>query len=275
MKNRTRRASRVLREPLVHFIALGGLLFAASIWQRSDDDEAIVVSRVIQADLARELKDQYGRAPTREEQELALRRWKQEEAIYREGLRQGLDENDPRIRALVISKLLDIQKSLVVLPEPTPEQLDSFLERNRSRYEVPERYDFEHTFASRTEPDAEKRATQMLRELVLGKPASELGDVFRGGRAFTAHTPARIAQLFGPRFRDAVTRLPPGQWTLVESEQGWHAVRVQSAEGGLPAREQLGPRLVQDFQSAAMENAISEYKTQLEKKYDYQIEAMP
>jgi hypothetical protein len=260
----------LLREPLLHFLVLGALLFAAEAWRErttATDEQTILLTKAAKLDLAQELEARAGRPPTAAELAVAIEGYRREEALYQEGLRQRIDRGDPLVRERVIAKLLEIQRSLFVPPQPTAQQLDEFLERHRARYEIPERYDFEHVFVAGTSPDAKKRAEALLDELRRGRAARDLGDPFASGREFAAQTPERLSRVFGAEFTTALPRLIPGTWTLVESEHGVHLVKLRLAEGGLPTREMLGPRLVQDYQRAAEEEALAKYVTQITARY--------
>ncbi|HEY8946828.1 MAG TPA: peptidylprolyl isomerase [Polyangiaceae bacterium] len=270
----TRRGRRIwarwVREPLVHFLLLGALLFAAQAWRErtaATHGRTILLTKATKVDLAREFEARAGRPPTAAELSAAIEGFRREEALYQEGLRQRLDRNDPQVRERVVTKLLELQRGLFVPPQPTARQLDEFLERHRARYEVPERYDFEHVFVARASRDAKGRAQALLDELRRGGPARDLGDPFASGREFAAQTPERLSRVFGAEFAAALPRLIPGTWTLVESQHGVHLVKLRLAEGGLPARETLGPRLIEDYQRAAEEAALAAYVTELTARF--------
>jgi hypothetical protein len=264
---------RWLREPLLHFLILGGALFAADAWRRAaDESRVIVVTRAVRADLARELSARLGRAATSAELDGAIERYEREEAIYREAIRQGLDRGDSEVRARLIAKALELQRSLFVPPEPSAAALDAFLNQHRAHYEVSPRYDFDHVFASKGSPNSKERAEAILRDLSAGKAAEDLGDPFPRGRAFVAQSPARIAQVFGKGFADAVRDLAPGRWTLVESDHGYHGVLLRLSAGGLPPRELLGQRLIEDYENAALEKAMAAYVSDLTNQYERKVE---
>jgi hypothetical protein len=255
---------------MLHFLGIGAILFGVSSL-RSSREREIVVTPALREELRRALTDAGRRAPTNAELERALRNWKRDEALYREGITRGLDRNDAEVRARVIAKLLAVQRGLFIPPEPRPEELDVWLEQNRARYELPVRYDFEHVFAAKDRPDARKRALAFVKDLESNQPETA-GDHFADGSVFLAQSPQRIQRVFGAKFAEAIPALVPGRWTAVESDHGWHAVRLRLAEGGLPARELLGERLVEDFQAAALQAAIERYAASIETKYQFREE---
>lgn len=260
---------RLIRKPLLHFSLVGGLLFAIDSWRKPAVDPPIVVSHAVKRELSADLARKLRRDPTSAELEQALSAWKQEEALYREGLREGIDRNDAQVRARVISKLLEVQRALFVPPEPSNAELDAFLNQHRERYELPARYDFEHVFVSASTPDARARANELREELTRGAPSAELGERFSDGRAFKALTAERIRRIFGQRFAAELPNLPVGVWSLVQSDHGYHVVKLELTEGGLPPREALGRRLVEDYRAAALDNALRRYVSDVERRYEF------
>jgi len=107
----------LLREPLVLFFAAGALLFGLdrAVDSRRGDAE-IRVPAPVRAAAAAKLEASLGRAASDDEVRSALETWIREEAVYREGLRRGLDKFDPVIRERVVHKTLVV--SLTGLMEP-------------------------------------------------------------------------------------------------------------------------------------------------------------
>lgn len=116
----------LLREPLVHFLLLGVVLFGAEhLLHPGPKDETIVVS----SELENELFDAYTRAnghPPSEERKAALvSRWIDEEVLYREGKKRGLGQDDPRVRARIADKMGFVLSKKAVLPKPSKRSFGS------------------------------------------------------------------------------------------------------------------------------------------------------
>ena len=94
-------ARRLLREPLVHFLALGAALFAlygALDRDGFDAPDEIVVDRARLASLAAEFERRWRRPPTPEERRELVESWVREEILVREGVALGMDRDDPVVR---------------------------------------------------------------------------------------------------------------------------------------------------------------------------------
>src|SRR4051812_2830404 len=78
--------SRLARQPFIHFVLLGALVFAAHrLVVRQDDSRKLVVSTQKQRELTRLFEQRQGRAPTEHEQAQAVERYAEDEAMFREG----------------------------------------------------------------------------------------------------------------------------------------------------------------------------------------------
>src|SRR3954451_14256881 len=75
------------REPLLHFVILGAVLFGADhlIATRSDDPRVIVVDAAVDQQAINVFKDARGRAPNADELYSLRKVWLDNEVLYREG----------------------------------------------------------------------------------------------------------------------------------------------------------------------------------------------
>ena len=245
--------ARLLREPLVHFLVLGALLFVGRELLRdgSTDERTIVITRATVAHLERELAAELGRAPSPAELDQALARYRLEEIAYREALRLGLDLSDPAVRTRLVTRVREIYQKLEIPKEPSRAELDAFLAEHRQLYELPARFAFEHAFVARSNADAAERVEAVREALARGAPAATLGDAFDQGTRFEGQTFEDIARVFGFPFAVAVRRQAPGTVATIESPHGYHAVRLlEKTPPALPPRATLEPRLIRDYQIA-------------------------
>jgi hypothetical protein len=101
---------RMLREPLLHFLLIGGLLFATYSWLRRGacDDTAPAGVRITASEVAW-LKEtwsrQWQREPTREELRGLATEFLKEELLAREARAMRLDENDTIVRRRLAQKV--------------------------------------------------------------------------------------------------------------------------------------------------------------------------
>ena len=123
----------LLKEPLVHFLVLGGLIFAWSAWRGEPVDPAertIEVDREQQALIALDFERTMQRPPTDAELDGLIGRWVREEVLYREALRLGLDSGDPVVRRRLAKKMDFLAASEAELAQPTDAELREWYSAN-------------------------------------------------------------------------------------------------------------------------------------------------
>ena len=125
--------ARLLREPLLHFLLLGGVLFA--IFGRGGPSDAGIADRQIvvsEADISR-LADGFSRTwhrpPAADELEAQIQDYIREEVLYRTALALGLDKDDTIIRRRLRQKMEFLFEDTV--PVPQEAELRAYLQAHR------------------------------------------------------------------------------------------------------------------------------------------------
>src|SRR3954471_4391705 len=139
-----------LREPLLHFAVLGGVLFGADhfISSKAGDPHTIAIGADVDKNATEVFRAARGRAPTADEL-FALRRvWLDNEVLYREGLALGLDRGDNSIRERIIFKSLSMIEAGIKAPPIDEAKLRAWFEARRAKYDEPARYDFEEAIVT-------------------------------------------------------------------------------------------------------------------------------
>lgn len=240
---------RWLREPLLHFLLLGGLLFALDHWLvgSGDGPDVIVVGAEVDEEARRVFEGARGRAPTPAEQ-LGLRQaWLDNELLYREGLSLQLDKGDKAIRERVIFKALSTVDAGLQRPVADDATLRAWFEARRAQYDEPARYDFQE--AVPVGPPSEAAVRALVDQLNKGQP----GELQAGLRVFKGRPLANVIEGYGEELAKAFDSLPAGEWRALRSKDGWRAMRIEAATPARPASyEALRGVLQQDWTDARM-----------------------
>ena len=256
---------RLLREPLVHFAALGVIVFAAYALlgrRAAPAGGALVVSAETVATLARGLPGGDPRG-VRERVE----RYVDDELLYREAVARELHRDDPIVRRRLIQKMRFLAEDAGDA-EPTEAELAGYLASHAADYTTAARVRFHQLFFAHDRWGSAARARAEAR-------AVGDADRFPGNDpSSTLATAAELAKSYGPRFADAVLAAPTGTWSgPIESSLGVHLVFVderRSAEvarlGQVRSRVRLA--LLEDRRGAAYAAALR----RLRDKYDVTID---
>lgn len=246
--------TRLLREPLVNFLLLGVVLFAANHFLERGRGSAepskqiqLTLDDLRQVNLV--FQSQWRRAPTPEEFTRLVESKVQEEVLYREGLAMGLDKDDTIVKRRMAQKVQFLAEDAATAHQPTTAVLKAWYEKHGDAFVLPGRVSFRHVYFSpdrrgqRAQEDAVKALAKLAGQPEDSKVAASLADPFMFQDYYGDRTPEQLAKTFGPPFAQAVSKLSPGSWQgPVESGYGWHLVFVHSViPGRTPAFEEVEP----------------------------------
>lgn len=267
-------AAAVLREPLVHFLIAGAVLFIAMSGRAPDVGERrIVVDEPVVAALVNHHVRAFRRPPTASELDDLIRDHVRGEVYYREALRLGLDADDEVIKKRLRNKMLAIAGAEAEAERPSDAQLQALLDTNPARYAAPPRFSLEHIYLGDDTPVVHAAAAASLQGLKPGThPGIETAPLPLPTRFDTASQTDLAAQL-GDEFAAALATLPVGAWSgPVVSGFGLHLVRIEQRLPPPPPRlADVRQRLENDWRSAAVRQAQDAHLQALLEGYDVTI----
>ena len=254
------------REPLIHFLALGALVYLALTWGGTPVDPAsrvITVGPEQQAQIALSFERTMGRAPIDAELDAGIEKYVRDEVLYREALRLGLEDDDAVVRQRLISKM-DMSAGLgAQAGEPGDAVLRAFFEANLARYAGPAAVSFDQLFF-----DSQADASAAL---IAGPQAGQRIDL----PASVEDMPMREVQSrFGELFARTLTPLEPGNdWQgPLPSGFGWHLVRLRDRELGEADFDSLRERVLNDWRNAEIAARQQRAFATLREAYRIEIE---
>lgn len=264
----------LLREPLVHFLAAGALLFAlySLVGEGGDapEDEITVSAARVEA-LAAGFERTWARPPTPAELAELIDEFVVEEIYYREALAAGLDRDDTVIRRRLRQKMEFLADQGTA--DATDAELEAHLARHPERFAGPGRTDFLHVFiAAEGDAPAGDRAARLLAQLQSGPPDATLpdrGDATLLPPAMEGATDRDIESVFGPEVLAAVASAPLGAWLEpVRSGYGWHLLRVTARVASTaPPLDMVRPQVLADWQEEQRRAAVAGNLTELRRRY--------
>jgi peptidyl-prolyl cis-trans isomerase C len=272
---------KILKEPLLHFLLLGVLLFAVNAWRTGRRAEAGVTARVeVTAAVIERLRAgyerQFGQKPDETELRGLITAHIREEVLSREALALGLDRDDTIVRRRLAQKMEFLTDDLAVAAEPDAAALGRFFETNAARYARPARVSFRHVYFSREKRGAGADATarEALAALAKGASDAEMGDAFLHGFEFAERGPEDLTALFGPEFAMRLSALPVSAWSgPISSSYGLHLVRVEArSEPKAASLVEVRTTVVRDFQEERRQAANREVFERLKQRYEITVD---
>jgi hypothetical protein len=273
---------KLLHEPLLHFVLLGALLFAAYSHlnrEPADSPQRIVVSSGQIEHLITTFARTWQRPPTGAELKGLVDQYVREEMFSREAVKLGLDQNDTVIRRRLQQKMEFIAEDLSAAAEPTHADLAAYLAKHPDAFRQDQQVTFRHVFLS-----PEKHADQLdavtaklladLRAEGAKADVSALGDPTLLERSFRNETQHRIASDFGADFTTLLAKAPVGEWTgPLASGFGANLVFVeQRTEGRVPSLDEVRPQVLREWENARRLETNRKFLESLLKQYEVTIE---
>ena len=275
---------KLLREPLVHFLLLGTVLFAAHgalVKRDASEPEKIVVSQFRIDHLTEGFARTWLRAPTAEELEGLIRDYVREEVYYREAMAMGLDRDDTIIRRRLQQKLEFLSENITDPTPPTDEELRAFLQNHPDQFRSQRRFSFHQVYLSleRHRDSLAGDTGELLRQLKSSNSSdtSGLGDPSLLEHRFANVEATEVAKQFGEKFASALNDLPLGEWQgPVESSYGIHLVFVdERTERRSPALEDVRDAVRRELLNVRRLESNKKFYDGLRKRYTINIERAP
>jgi len=273
---------KLLREPLVHFLLLGLLVFAGfKFTSRSDAGEPgkIVVTQAQVESLVTGFTRTWQRPPTNLELEGLIREHIREEVCTREALALGLDKDDSVIRRRLRQKLEFISDSVASQAEPTDEALEKYLQAHPENFRAQRQFTFSQVYLDPQKhgENLSRDVDQLLGQLRLAESRpdlSKLGDSLLLEQDFEAVSGGEVSKQFGEKFAAKLVELPVGEWSgPVESGYGLHLVIVtERKDGSLPALADVRETVKRDWVNAQRSETNEKFYQALLKRYTVTIE---
>ena len=240
---------KLFHEPLLHFLALGALLFLFYSYSAHNEntENSILISKGRIDQLTSDWEKKFFRTPTKEEKQKMIDNEIYKTVLYKEALKIGLDKNDDEIKTRLAQKMESVTYDTYELPVPGNKVLKKFMLAHPEKYRGEEKISFMQSMMG-------SGATHFEKEYILTK--FEAGNIF--GRSFSE-------VLF--------TLKADGKIHKIESTYGVHEVRVTDKSIAEPkAFESVKEKLQNDYLSVQRKQKNKAIYEALKSQYTISIE---
>ncbi|HWZ71955.1 MAG TPA: peptidylprolyl isomerase [Casimicrobiaceae bacterium] len=273
---------KFLREPLVHFIALGALVFLLFHFNADRDapqDGKIVVTPGKVEQLVTGFSRTWHRPPTQQELDGLVEDHIREEVLYREALAMGLDKDDTIVRRRMRQKLEFLTEDAGAAVLPTDQDLQSWLDQHPEKFRVEPEIAFSQVYFNtgrRGESASAAAAKAYARLNRAGRNIAplELGDPTMLPHDLPLSRVDEVASVFGKEFAQQVSQLEPGSWGgPVQSSYGWHLVYVsERTEGRSRPLSEVREGVQREWLTARRNEIVDATYRKLREKYAIVVE---
>jgi hypothetical protein len=272
----------LLREPLFHFLILGGALFVFWAWNNPDesgpkpDKPRIVITESRIDSLIDIWTKTRQRPPTQQELRGLIDDYLREEIFYREALAMGLDEDDTIVRRRLRQKMELFVEDFASAAPPSVKELEEFLQSHANQFRVDRKVALRQIYLN---PDKhadtlEQDVQELLAELDANSNPGQYGDSFLLPVVFELTPVRQLTQMFGGEFGQNVYAQETGTWSgPITSGYGVHLVFVEEKEEGrLPPLEEIRPVVEREWFAQKRSEAKRQFFEKLRERYEIIIE---
>ncbi len=268
--------ARLLREPLFHFLAIGGLIFllyGVVAAPTAEPTDTIIVGPERVEQLAAGFQAVWRRPPAENELNALIDDFVREEIYYREALAIGLDRNDTVIRRRLRQKMEFLTDTGADILQPAAGDLEAHLTANEQTYRHEPRLAFEQIYLG--EAPSPKSVTDLFNTL-RSDPATDpsvLGERSLLPAQLGLSRPEAIDGTFGKGFFERISEIQPGEWAgPVKSGYGVHLVYVlDSLPARTPPLEEVRDAVLRDWKAAKAQELRELHYARLRQRYVVEI----
>lgn len=257
--------SQLLREPLLHFLILGMIIFVLSDVVGTNKKEQIVITPALTQYLFKHHQQLRLKVLSEKDKKQILDDYIKEEMLYREAYHRGLDKGDSRIRQLLVRKMYGvIQQSL---PEPSEQELRAFYLDNPELFSSPATLTLEQVYFKHADdiPDF------LLTTLNSGASFLDYGENMSNfGRVIRNVTPAVLSRELGAKTANDIQSTQHQLWFgPTHSRYGVHFFRItQRHEPVLWRYEDVSREIGQLWFQFKSEKLLNEELQHIANSYD-------
>ncbi len=270
--------TKLLKDPLIHFLFLGGLLFVLYGFLNQNEEQAsdyeILIDESDIDRLSKSYQQNWGYPPDSLTLQGLIEGEVKAEIFYREALRMNLDHNDEIIRRRLKQKYEFLVKDLTTPQRASDELLLQFYNENPQLYQSPKTisfYQFYFNPDTRSTPqkDAENSLKKIENQDFDSIDKSRIGDSFHLQTYYAARDIDHVRQLFGQEFVGVLFEVVGEGWTKpIRSGYGVHLVYIEKIEAtDLLPFEDIKTKVLQDWKANQQMKYSSELFDNLRKQY--------
>lgn len=254
---------KLMREPMVHFLVIALIIFAAyAIAQSGNEnhleiDQREIDARIFMQELSR------GEELSLEQRELVTALYIEEQILVREALSMELD-NDERIHDVLAQKMRHVLSGSII--QPTDDELQEYYEENSSRFETPASLTLDElVFDSR-----DALADSIVDSLRQNADTDTLLSMSQGTVAPLPNVNSLdLANIFDQEFADRILAADLDQWEgPYVSNRGQHWLRVvERRPTNIPALEEIADLVRLEWITAEEETRLQQEVDKLWDEY--------
>lgn len=254
-----------MREPLVHFLVLGLILFA--IFEMKNPSESSVPHKIeITASEINWFRETWSRQWNREPDSDDMRRlvigYLKEKLLAEEALALGLDQDDTIIRRRLALKMEFLFKNSSQVTAPDESILKEYYIKNTSRYKTNKIISFRQVYFKNQQAATQNLKSINNKEELIGATSLLPKDMLKVDEA-------QVESVFGVQFAKNIFNLTSNKWHgPIKSNYGYHLVLINEVyPSRTPIFSEVSSKVLIDWEQEQQEKFERQLIASLLKKH--------
>lgn len=223
---------KILTTPFVQFLFFGALIFLGyyllNPTQKTEDTIIIddnQFNRIISI-----FQKQWNRNPSEEELNDLLQARVNEEILYREALKMGLDKNDEIVKRRLSQKFEFLTTDMANLNEPSKDDIKKYYNENKEKYQVDPIFSYAQVYINIDKRNDVMNYARSVKKNIEGKEITpelleENSDQFPIALYIEKVSKSEIITRMGDDFYDKIKTLEINKWSKpIQSSFGLHLI---------------------------------------------------
>ncbi len=268
---------KILREPLLHFLLTGALLYIYYEYKNvnTDNKKGIEISPYEIEQIRSEYSDLFSKEINDAALKTLTKRLYYEKMLLQEAYALKLHEEDPKLRDMLIRKMDHILKNDTKFTEPSVDELRSYYKQHINDYSHVKNISFSHIFFNTSN---KQKADELLWVLniseVNAKYAQNYGENSIEQNHINKACYEDILKMFGNYFAFKLFNLKKGSWYgPIRSKYGLHLVYVSDKIVKEPySFDEVQERVYEDYLTQRTQERYLEAFKKIKRQYSMQID---
>ncbi|MBU1659549.1 peptidyl-prolyl cis-trans isomerase [bacterium] len=274
----SRLIKKILLEPFIHFLILGGLLYIyyESVTQiEGDKKELITISNYEILQMKAEYKKRWNKEMSDTALESLIQKKYYEKILLREAFALGLEKKDKQISDRLLEQMQFILANASASHEPSEEELHSYYLKNIRDYSELQTISFAHIYFENAEAQEFEEVLGLLKIAdVKAQNAKKFGDSFSASNSINNLDFESVAKIFGKYFASKVFQLKQGRWHgPLYSQSGLHLVYITDKNTSNPYEfDEVQERVYLDYINTDKKNKFENAYKKIAAQYNLRVE---
>jgi len=267
----------IFKSPLLHFLVLGLLLFVAFAWlnpESTERNERITISKGQIKNMSERYVKKWKRTPTAQELKSIIDDYVMTEMYYREGLKLGLDKNDPIIKKRIRQKTEMIVKDVISLLDIDDKTLQKYLDTHSDKFTTDAVYTFDQIYINPAKHSLGLNTYLLEVKKQLDETGSATTDSLMLPGQYKDSTSSRINRELGKNFSKALDSIKLDEWSEpLQGALGVHFVKlIKRSPVKLPNLEEVRDEVLREYLSEKRKEILAVQRKQMSRNYEIVID---